>query len=1049
MSLSDYIRRRADSTRRIHQERIGNMHNPWPGLAAYSDPYVSADPCMFCGRDKESFEVTRMIDDNILVTLYGRSGNGKTSLLNAGVFPQLRKMQYLPVSVRLGTTSRHVPFQESIILAVERAIPEDCREEVWAVNPTRDRSENKYLWAYFARHRFYSDTGHQHPVFPVIVFDQFEEVYRHRREEAEALLRQISFMMDGSHELESFEMEDGTVYEYQYNFRFVISIREDDLFLLEDSIDNNYLQDMKLTRYRLLPISRSGARDVILKPAEKENLFAEEEKDRIVDTIIGIAKGNNDSISSNVLSLICNRIYTRFHEVKEGKGSISYEFVEQFVSTNPLETFYLEATRHLDRKQKAYLEDHFVDVAERRGSVSRVNFDKVFGEKGKNLLSGPLRILQESNERVELIHDSFCRVLLDQKARRISLWRSFAEHAVMAAVCVAICIIHDCLVSYVIDLPDLSGLGNVLSSFIPMDLFWCVFLMDVAGAFRRTLSRGLILFSAALLAYPFFFKMFFAKDAAPIPFVYSLLAFLLAVFLVVTARDMRKNGKKEKTDLLGYLDFRSFKIWLFILFFYFNWVSFPSRMYVDPVSAIRKAYSFWILVSLFFSFFENDDDPWLAWIFSCLILPLSIMLYCMSGTEYLTMTIHGFGEYLICFGCGVGLSLYSLWLFVSLDEDKKKSRMVLEFILVIGVIFAFYSLLYRFKLVMLVLWLLVSFGGVHYLAEKENMWPACLSTFFFAIALHIFMSGYTPVIREQPSNSQDAEWWWNNVIVEGSDGYRLRDAVDGKDVLGMAFARHDRRYELNYPLSDSLTYSMNAHLFRIPGDNKAFTYVVYPGLESKVHRGAGREELSAQVFRMSRQHVFDCLTGKSAQGLDKNGKESFRQLLLDEERETLRLLEEESPSVVKNRITRQLCRGISCSWLAAGLGEDMPVGSDAFFAYLAAFSVFTIGFYIEEMVEEEKMDWEGAFEMMMRAILDVMSDKTVHPEDSYLSEVLPRLLDRFYDSTDNGQDNVLYGLIVRMQQMAILSGLGDNEWAHDKIYPPVLVDIERYYLDHR
>lgn len=143
--------------RQQHFQLPEKLNNPWPGLAAYKDPQQSGTKRLFCGRDKESFEMTRMIDDNIFTTLYGKSGNGKTSLLNAGVFPLLRKMQYVPVSLRLGMEPAGRTFQESIIRAIENQFGKERIEEMWVIEPMQDRSAGEYLWNYFARHRFYAD----------------------------------------------------------------------------------------------------------------------------------------------------------------------------------------------------------------------------------------------------------------------------------------------------------------------------------------------------------------------------------------------------------------------------------------------------------------------------------------------------------------------------------------------------------------------------------------------------------------------------------------------------------------------------------------------------------------------------------------------------------------------------------------------------------------------------------------------------------------------------------------------------------------------------
>ncbi len=381
------------------------MNNPWAGLASYQDP-AAGSTLLFCGRDNESYDLAALVDDNIFCTLYGKSGTGKTSLLNAGVFPRLREMGYLPVSIRLGMEAMGTTFQQCVVSRLAQVAGLQAADTV--ALPADDQDE-QWLWAWFARTRFVNGEGKTR--FAVLVFDQFEEVFRSRRDEAEALLRQIHFMMDPSHSLGE---------SYDYNFRFLASIREDDLYLLEDSLDRNFMGDMKQCRYRLNALSDEGARDVILKPGQ--GLFVEGEQDEIVNTIIGIARSADGSINTNILSLVCSRIYEEYR--RNGAKSISLELVRGFVSSNPFEQFYNEVTRDLGEREKRFIEDRLVDAAGRRGSVSEPDFEKNV-PNGAHLLEGTGRILQRvasgtegRSYRIELIHDSFCAPLADQKMKR-------------------------------------------------------------------------------------------------------------------------------------------------------------------------------------------------------------------------------------------------------------------------------------------------------------------------------------------------------------------------------------------------------------------------------------------------------------------------------------------------------------------------------------------------------------------------------------------------------------------------------------------------------
>lgn len=427
------------------EQNIDDSQNPWAGLASYEDPETAERKLKFCGRDDDSYDLARLIMGNVLVTLYGKSGIGKTSLLNAGVFPELREEQYTPVSIRLGIRDEEHPqsYQTMIVEAVERVVKRI--ETINVINELQDQQSIDYLWNYFARHRFYDK--YEELCTPVIVFDQFEEVFRGHRNEAETLLRQLDYLNDKDHTLDSCEVDDQP-YRYEQNFRFVVSIREDDLYRLEDSIDNCFLPALKRCRYRLRSLSEQNAEAVILVPGE--GLFKEENQKGIVDTIIDIARNKEDkSISTNVLSLICSRIFVDFK--KSGTDHITPSLVDSFIKGNPFERFYNEATHDFSNKEKSYIEDNLVDSTGRRNSISESDF-LLYVKNGAKLIEGENRILQRvstssdgDNSRIELIHDSFCDPLALQKEKREKRkrikWLAFAAGIVATSLVILLLII--------------------------------------------------------------------------------------------------------------------------------------------------------------------------------------------------------------------------------------------------------------------------------------------------------------------------------------------------------------------------------------------------------------------------------------------------------------------------------------------------------------------------------------------------------------------------------------------------------------------------------
>lgn len=399
---------------------VDNSNNPWVGLASYDDPETAGRKVLFCGRDDESYDVSKLIMGNIFVTLYGKSGIGKTSLLNAGVFPELREEQYSPIYLRLGVRDEKEKksFQEIIIEEIEKKVCSISVVDV--IEEQSDPLAIDFLWNYFARHRFYDKNSES--TSPVIVFDQFEEVFRDKKNEAEVLLRQIDYINDKDHSIDNCTIS-GQPYRYETNFRFVVSIREDDLYRLEDSIDNCYLPALKRCRYRLHSLSPENASDAILIPGKSFFPSDDLERTEIVDKIIDyVSDKDRKNISTNILSLICSKLYQGIQT--QHIQTVNVSILESFFHDDPIDKFYTEAISKLSRKERKFIEDKLIDSAGRRNSVSYNDFDTFIKHK-ETIINSPLAILHELNvssgddgARVELIHDKLAEVISKRKKNK-------------------------------------------------------------------------------------------------------------------------------------------------------------------------------------------------------------------------------------------------------------------------------------------------------------------------------------------------------------------------------------------------------------------------------------------------------------------------------------------------------------------------------------------------------------------------------------------------------------------------------------------------------
>ena len=156
--------------------------NPWPGLAQYDE----ASTRFFQGRQAETTELLRLIALDHLTVLYGNSGLGKSSLLQAGVMPELRKTRpnlpvYLPVYLRIDfSAGATLPPLDQVLRRLQEELATNGADF-----PPRHADED--LWHYLHRDGLELRSRDNHLLTPVFLFDQFEELFAHAAGRAAAV----------------------------------------------------------------------------------------------------------------------------------------------------------------------------------------------------------------------------------------------------------------------------------------------------------------------------------------------------------------------------------------------------------------------------------------------------------------------------------------------------------------------------------------------------------------------------------------------------------------------------------------------------------------------------------------------------------------------------------------------------------------------------------------------------------------------------------------------------------------------------------------------
>src|SRR5258705_6758176 len=237
--------------------------NPWPGLEAFEENARA----FFHGRDREAASLRDHVLDAPVTVLYARSGLGKTSLLRAGLFPLLRDRHFLPVYVRFDLKPGAAPLTRQLHQCVHDTVRADAPD---AMLPSDEES----LWEYLHRADFELWSARKYLVTPVIVIDQFEELFT-LGERVPDLVRAFRNDLGDLAEnrtpadLAARIRRDEAVFKLFHlrsqNYRLLISLRED--FIPDLDEWRRLIPGLGRSRVRLLPFNADDAFDAVYKPA--------------------------------------------------------------------------------------------------------------------------------------------------------------------------------------------------------------------------------------------------------------------------------------------------------------------------------------------------------------------------------------------------------------------------------------------------------------------------------------------------------------------------------------------------------------------------------------------------------------------------------------------------------------------------------------------------------------------------------------------------------------------------------------------------------------
>ena len=439
--------------------------NPWLGLSSYSEETRA----YFHGRDDEAAELARRVQRKLLTVLFGQSGLGKTSLLRAGLVPRLRGEAYCPVYVRVDYAPESPPPSEQIKQAIFKATAA-------AGHWTRPGSalEGESLWEFLHHRGDLLRDASGRTVLPLLIFDQFEEIFTLAQADDAGRLRAKVFLEDLADLVENrppaalekrLERDEADAEQFDFSradYRILIALREDYLAHLEGV--KGIMPSITQNRMRLARMTGTQALSAVVKPGGR--LVSEEVAESIVRFVAGGSELANAEVEPSLLSLVCRELNTV--RQTQGRAEISADLLAGSRDTI-LTEFYERALADQPAGVRRVIEDELLTDSGYRESLAEERVAKALAAAGAapdalaKLVDRRLLRIEDRLDmrRVELTHDVLCSVvrssrdlrherdardeaqrqLAAQQAREVETHRALVRARMIATVCAVLMVV--------------------------------------------------------------------------------------------------------------------------------------------------------------------------------------------------------------------------------------------------------------------------------------------------------------------------------------------------------------------------------------------------------------------------------------------------------------------------------------------------------------------------------------------------------------------------------------------------------------------------------
>jgi hypothetical protein len=392
-----------------------DAENPWLGLVSFTEETRG----YFHGREEEAAELSRRVQRKLLTILFGQSGLGKTSILQAGLVPRLRPEGFCPVYVRLDYDPHSPSPAEQIKRAVFRAT-----EAAGSWTQSGSAVTGETLWEFLHHRDDVLKDAHGRTLIPILIFDQFEEIFTLAQSDDAGRKRAQEFLADLADLVENrppvalearIDRDEADAARFDFaraDYRILISLREDYLAHLEGLKG----QMPSVTQNRMRLARMTGAQAVAAVRAPAPHLVSEAVAEAVVRFVAGGADLARAEVEPSLLSLICRELNDT--RLARAHPEISADLLAGSRDTI-LTEFYKRALADQPAGVRIFIEDEMLTDSGFRESVAEERVRKGFlaAQAAPDALARLVdrRLLRVEDRldmrRVEITHDVLCSVI--------------------------------------------------------------------------------------------------------------------------------------------------------------------------------------------------------------------------------------------------------------------------------------------------------------------------------------------------------------------------------------------------------------------------------------------------------------------------------------------------------------------------------------------------------------------------------------------------------------------------------------------------------------